>query len=77
MVEKLTKVSFTNLDKVLYPKVGVTKAQFIEYYIKMAPRMLPFLKDRLLVLTRYPEGVEKKVSMRKTRLKGCPIGSKP
>lgn len=56
-MEKLTKVSFSNLDKVLFPKLKVSKAQFIEYYIKMAPLMLPFLKDRPIVLTRYPDGV--------------------
>lgn len=72
MVEKLTKVSFTNLDKVLYPKLGVTKAQFIEYYIKMAPRMLPFLKDRPLVLTRYPEGVDKEGFYAKNAPEGMP-----
>ncbi len=58
-MEKLTKVSFSNLDKVLFPKLKVTKAQFIEYIIKMAPQMLPFLKDRPLVLTRHPEGIDK------------------
>ena len=56
-MEKLTKVSFSNLDKILFPKLKVTKAQFIEYYIKMAPKMLPFLEDRPIVLTRYPNGV--------------------
>ncbi len=56
-MEKLTKVNFRNLDKVLFPKLKVTKARFIEYYIKMAPRMLPYLKDRPIVLTRYPNGV--------------------
>ena len=71
-MEKLTKVSFSNLDKVLYPKLNVTKAQFIEYYIKMAPRMLPFLKDRPLVLTRYPEGVEKEGFYAKNAPEGMP-----
>jgi bifunctional non-homologous end joining protein LigD len=71
-MEKLTKVSFSNLDKVLFPKVGVTKAQFIEYIIKMAPRMLPFLKDRPLVLTRYPEGVGKEGFYAKNAPEGMP-----
>jgi bifunctional non-homologous end joining protein LigD len=72
MVEKLTKVSFSNLDKVLYPKLKITKAQFIEYYIKMAPQMLPFLKDRPLVLTRYPEGVDKEGFYAKNAPDGMP-----
>ena len=71
-MEKLTKVSFSNLDKVLFPKLKVTKAQFIEYYIKMAPKMLPFLKDRPLVLTRYPEGVEKEGFYAKNAPEGMP-----
>ena len=71
-MEKLTKVSFSNLDKVLYPKLKVTKAQFIEYIIKMAPKMLPFLKDRPLVLTRYPEGVEKEGFYAKNAPEGMP-----
>jgi bifunctional non-homologous end joining protein LigD len=72
MVEKLTKVSFSNLDKVLYPKLKITKAQFIEYYIKMAPKMLPFLKDRPLVLTRYPGGVDKEGFYAKNAPEGMP-----
>ena len=71
-MEKLTKVSFSNLDKILFPKPKVTKAQFIEYYIKMAPQMLPFLKDRPLVLTRYPEGVGKEGFYAKNAPEGMP-----
>ncbi len=72
MVEKLTKVSFSNLDKILYPKLKVTKAQFIEYYIKVAPRMLPFLADRPLVLTRFPEGIDKEGFYEKDAPQGMP-----
>jgi len=46
------------LDKVFYPKIKVTKAQIIEYYIRLAPKILPVIADRPLVLTRYPDGVE-------------------
>ncbi len=72
MTEKLTKVSFSNLDKILYPKLQITKAQFIEYYIKMAPKMLPFLANRPLVLTRYPEGVDKEGFYMKDAPQGMP-----
>lgn len=58
-LEKLTKVKLTHLDKVFYPKINVTKEQVIEYYIRMAPKMLPVIADRPLVLTRYPDGVDK------------------
>jgi len=57
-LSELTKVKLTNLDKILYPKNKVTKAQVIEYYVKMAPKMLPIIADRPLVLTRYPDGIE-------------------
>ncbi len=50
-------VAFTNLDKVLYPEAGITKGQVIEYYRAMAPYMLPYLRERCLVLTRYPDGI--------------------
>ena len=72
MSQKLTKVNFSNLDKILFPKLKITKAQFIEYYIKMAPKMLPFLKDRPLVLTRYPEGVDKEGFYAKNAPEGMP-----
>ena len=58
MSEKLTRVEFTNLDKILYPELKITKGQVIEYYIKIAPKMLDLIADRPLVLTRYPNGVQ-------------------
>jgi DNA primase len=39
-MEKLAQVRFSNLEKILYPKLGIKKAQVIEYYIKIAPKML-------------------------------------
>ena len=54
----LTKVKLSNLNKILYPEIKVNKAQVIEYFIKMAPKMLPIIADRPLVLTRYPDGIE-------------------
>jgi bifunctional non-homologous end joining protein LigD len=52
------KLSVSNLDKVLYPKVGFTKGQVIDYFIRVAPVLLPHLKDRPLTMKRYPNGVE-------------------
>lgn len=57
-LRSLTKVNFTNLDKILYPKANVTKARVVEFYVRMAPKMLPVIANRPLVLTRYPDGVE-------------------
>ncbi len=52
------KLAVSNLDKVLYPKAGFTKGQVIDYYIRIAPVLLPHLKDRPLTMKRYPNGVE-------------------
>jgi bifunctional non-homologous end joining protein LigD len=52
------KLTVSNLNKVLYPKVGFTKGQVIDYYIKIAPVLLPHLEDRPLTMKRYPNGVE-------------------
>ncbi|MBI5547194.1 MAG: ATP-dependent DNA ligase [Deltaproteobacteria bacterium] len=52
------RLSLSNLDKVLYPQVGFTKAQVIDYYVRVAPVLLPHLRDRPLTLKRYPDGVE-------------------
>src|ERR671939_266084 len=51
------QLTLSNLDKVLYPAAGFTKAQVIDYYVRIAPVLLPHLKDRPLTLKRYPEGV--------------------
>jgi len=53
----LTRVRFTNLDKIMYPAEGITKKEVIAYFIRMAPRILPFVKDRPLMMHRFPEGV--------------------
>lgn len=46
----------TNLDKVLYPG-GFTKGQVIDYYVRIAPRMLPHLSGRNVTMVRWPDGV--------------------
>ncbi len=53
-----TSVAVSNLDKVLYPKVGFTKGDVIDYYVRVSSVLLPHLKDRPITLKRYPEGVE-------------------
>lgn len=52
------KLAVSNLDKVLYPKAAFTKGEMIDYYIRIAPVLLPHLKDRPLTMKRYPNGVE-------------------
>lgn len=51
-------VGLTNLDRVLWPQDGITKRDLVEYLVSMAPVILPHLRDRPLVLTRYPRGVD-------------------
>ena len=52
------RLRLTNLDKVLYPEVGFTKGQVIDYYTRAAPWLLPHLRGRALTLKRYPNGVD-------------------
>jgi bifunctional non-homologous end joining protein LigD len=72
MIEKLTKVEFTNLDKILFPKLQITKAQVIEYFIKTAPKMLDILENRPIVLTRFPNGIDKEGFYEKDAPQGTP-----
>lgn len=51
------KVPLTNLTKVFWPDEGYTKGDLVEYYRAISPWLLPYLKDRLLVLTRFPDGI--------------------
>lgn len=53
-------VHYSNQDKVFWPKEGYTKGDLVEYYRKIYPYLAPYLKDRPLVLTRYPDGIEGK-----------------
>jgi bifunctional non-homologous end joining protein LigD len=53
-------VTFSNLKKVFWPAEGYTKGDLIEYYRAIGPWLLPYLRDRPLVLTRYPDGIEGK-----------------
>ena len=52
------QVNLSNLEKVLYPEVGFTKGQVIEYYLKMSSVIVPQVKNRPLTLKRYPNGVD-------------------
>jgi bifunctional non-homologous end joining protein LigD len=65
-------LSLTNLDKVLYPAARFTKGQVIDYYARIAPVLLPHLKDHPLTLKRYPEGVNKEYFFEKNATKHRP-----
>jgi bifunctional non-homologous end joining protein LigD len=49
-------VQLTNLDKPFWPELGVTKGDLIQYYADVAPLLLPHIKDRAMVMKRYPHG---------------------
>ena len=51
------RIPFSNLAKVFWPDEGYTKGDLIEYYRAISPWLLPYLRDRLLVLTRFPDGI--------------------
>jgi len=72
VAKKLTKVDFTNLGKILYPELNITKAKIIEYYIRMAPKMLGLLANRPIVLTRYPNGIHEEGFYEKDAPAGTP-----
>jgi bifunctional non-homologous end joining protein LigD len=50
-------VSLSNLDKVMYPAVGFTKGQVIDYYTRVARYILPHLKGRPITMKRFPDGI--------------------
>src|SRR5258706_609027 len=52
------ELELSNLDKVLYPATGFTKGEVIDYYVRVAPVLLPHLRDRPLTRIRYPNGVD-------------------
>jgi bifunctional non-homologous end joining protein LigD len=58
------KYSYSNLDKVFWPKNryhrDITKGDLIDYYYRVSDYLLPFLKDRPLSLSRYPDGINGK-----------------
>jgi bifunctional non-homologous end joining protein LigD len=51
------RLTISRLDKVMYPESGFTKGQLIDYYVRIAPVLLPHLRSRPLTLKRYPDGV--------------------
>jgi len=53
-------VRLTNLRKLFWPAIGVTKGDLLRYYLAVAPVLLPHLLDRAMVMKRYPDGAEGK-----------------
>jgi bifunctional non-homologous end joining protein LigD len=66
------KLTLTNLDKVLYPATGFAKGQVIDYYVRIAPVLVPHLAGRPLTMKRYPGGVDQEFFFEKNAPKHRP-----
>jgi bifunctional non-homologous end joining protein LigD len=65
-------LELSNLDKVLYPAAGFTKGEVIDYYSRVAPVLLPHLRDRPLTRIRFPNGVTEASFFEKNAPAGTP-----
>jgi DNA ligase D-like protein (predicted polymerase) len=63
VISKNIKISFSKLEKVLYPTKGITKGDLLAYYYFMSPVVLTYLKDRPLISRRYPNGVHEPAAL--------------
>ncbi len=66
------RLRFSNLNKVYFPESGHTKRDLLAYYYRMADFILPFLRDRALVLRRYPDGIKGQAFFQKDLREGVP-----
>jgi len=66
------KLKISNLDKVLYPSVNVTKAEIIQYHIDIAPYILKYISNRPLTLIRFPDGIDKTTFYSKSKPEWAP-----
>jgi bifunctional non-homologous end joining protein LigD len=65
-------VSLTNLRKPFWPDLGITKGDLLRYYAAVAPALLPHLRDRAMVMKRYPNGITGKFFFMKRAPEGRP-----
>jgi len=73
-VPKPTDLQVSHPDKLWWPEEGITKLETVRYYADVAPRMLPWLNDRLLTVERCPDGIEGGCFYEKNFVKGLPEG---
>jgi len=62
----------THLNKIFFPEYGYTKRDLLAYYYRVSEYLLPFLKDRPLVLRRYPDGIKCQAFFQKNMPEGVP-----
>jgi bifunctional non-homologous end joining protein LigD len=65
-------LELSNLDKLMYPAAGFTKGEVIDYYTRIAPVLLPHLRDRAMTRIRFPNGVDGAHFFEKNKPGGTP-----
>lgn len=65
-------LKLSNLEKILYPDIGITKAEVIQYYLDVAPHILKYIGDRPLTVIRFPDGIQGKSFYSKDKPKWTP-----
>jgi bifunctional non-homologous end joining protein LigD len=76
MTGKTSDLKLTHLEKIYWSKEKITKGDLIDYYESIAPFILPYLKDRPIMLHRYPDGIEGKDFYQKDLNFNPPVGIK-
>lgn len=66
------KVELSNLEKIIFPEDEITKAEVLEYYLKIAPTLLQHVKGRALTLIRFPDGIHGESFYQKNRPEWAP-----
>jgi bifunctional non-homologous end joining protein LigD len=66
------RITLVNLEKVMYPRTGTTKAEVLNYYAQVAPVMLPHLRDRAVTRIRWPHGTSDMSFFEKNAPAGTP-----
>jgi bifunctional non-homologous end joining protein LigD len=66
------RVGLTNLGKIFFPQAGLTKRDLLQYYADVAPLLLPHVRDRAMVMKRYPHGAEGEFFFMKRTPAGAP-----
>lgn len=66
------EVGVSNLDRVLFPRDGLTKGDLIDHYVRVAPAMLPHLRGRPVTMVRHPRGIDGESFFQKNAPRGAP-----
>jgi bifunctional non-homologous end joining protein LigD len=68
------RLRVTNLAKVFWPALGITKGELMRYYVRVSPMLLPVVADRPLVMKRFPNGVERQAFYQQRHPEAVPPG---